>query len=148
MNDAAVIQGDILVSNGRVHLIDRVLLPPAAPAQPTMAAFLAQDGRFSTLIAAAETAGILDLDALETFPIIPEGSGYPSPAAPHTLFAPTDEAFAKLPAGTVETLLMPENRERLTQILLHHLVPAQHIVGVERVVELLAVAAVRRVQDV
>jgi uncharacterized surface protein with fasciclin (FAS1) repeats len=42
---------------------------------------------------------------------------------PFTVFAPTDEAFAKLPAGTVETLLKPENKEKLKEILLLHVVP-------------------------
>lgn len=44
-------------------------------------------------------------------------------AGPFTVFAPTDEAFAKLPAGTVETLLKPENKEKLKEILLLHVVP-------------------------
>ena len=44
-------------------------------------------------------------------------------AGPFTVFAPTDEAFAKLPVGTVETLLKPENREKLKAILLYHVVP-------------------------
>ena len=43
-------------------------------------------------------------------------------AGPFTVFAPTDEAFAKLPAGTVEALLKPENLEQLTDILLYHVV--------------------------
>jgi uncharacterized surface protein with fasciclin (FAS1) repeats len=42
---------------------------------------------------------------------------------PFTVFAPTDEAFAKLPAGTVESLLKPENKEKLKSILLYHVVP-------------------------
>jgi uncharacterized surface protein with fasciclin (FAS1) repeats len=46
-------------------------------------------------------------------------------AGPFTLFAPTDEAFAKLPAGTVEDLLKPENLETLTNILLYHVVPGK-----------------------
>ncbi len=44
-------------------------------------------------------------------------------AGPFTVFAPTDEAFAKLPAGTVETLLKPENKDKLKEILLLHVVP-------------------------
>ena len=44
-------------------------------------------------------------------------------AGPYTVFAPTDEAFAKLPAGTVETLLKPENKDKLREILLLHVVP-------------------------
>ena len=64
-------------------------------------------GQFKTLAAALEAAGLID--ALK-------GAG------PFTVFAPTDEAFAKLPAGTVESLLKPENKEKLKSILLYHVV--------------------------
>ena len=64
-------------------------------------------GQFKTLAAALEAAGLID--ALK-------GAG------PFTVFAPTDEAFAKLPAGTVESLLRPENKEKLKSILLYHVV--------------------------
>ncbi len=64
-------------------------------------------GQFKTLAAALEAAGLVD--ALK-------GAG------PFTVFAPTDEAFAKLPAGTVESLLRPENKEKLKSILLYHVV--------------------------
>jgi transforming growth factor-beta-induced protein len=54
---------------------------------------------------------------------------------PFTVFAPTDEAFAKLPAGTLENLLKPENKETLTAILTYHVVPgkvmAADVVGLE-----------------
>ena len=65
-------------------------------------------GQFKTLAAALEAAGLID--ALT-------GEG------PFTVFAPTDEAFAKLPAGTVESLLKPENKDKLKSILLYHVVP-------------------------
>ena len=65
-------------------------------------------GQFKTLAAALEAAGLID--ALT-------GKG------PFTVFAPTDEAFAKLPAGTLESLLKPENKEKLKSILLYHVVP-------------------------
>jgi uncharacterized surface protein with fasciclin (FAS1) repeats len=64
-------------------------------------------GSFKTLIAAAQAAGLAD--ALATTKNI-------------TVFAPTDEAFAKLPAGTVEMLLKPENKAKLTRILTSHVV--------------------------
>jgi len=44
---------------------------------------------------------------------------------PYTVFAPTDEAFAKLPEGTVASLLKPENKQKLTQILTYHVIPAK-----------------------
>ena len=65
-------------------------------------------GQFKTLAAALEAAELID--ALK-------GTG------PFTVFAPTDEAFAKLPAGTVEALLKPENKEKLKAVLLYHVVP-------------------------
>ncbi|GIL02109.1 MAG: fasciclin [Alphaproteobacteria bacterium] len=63
----------------------------------------------TTLVAAVKAAGLV-----ETL----QGDG------PFTVFAPTDDAFAKLPAGTVETLLKPENRDQLTRILTCHVVAA------------------------
>ena len=68
-------------------------------------------GQFTTLAAALEAAGLV-----ETL----KGDG------PFTVFAPTDEAFAALPAGTVESLLKPENREKLTAILTYHVVPGRY----------------------
>jgi uncharacterized surface protein with fasciclin (FAS1) repeats len=65
-------------------------------------------GSFKTLVAAVKAAGLV-----ETL----QGKG------PFTVFAPTDEAFAKLPAGTVEDLLKPENKEKLKGILLYLLRP-------------------------
>lgn len=67
-------------------------------------------GSFSTLVAALKAAGLV-----ETL----KGSG------PFTVFAPTDEAFAKLPKGTVEDLLKPENKGKLTSILTYHVVPGR-----------------------
>jgi uncharacterized surface protein with fasciclin (FAS1) repeats len=64
-------------------------------------------GQFKTLAAALEAAGLV---------ATLKGAG------PFTVFAPTDEAFAKLPAGTVEDLLKPENKQQLTEILTYHVV--------------------------
>src|SRR6201995_4713853 len=61
-----------------------------------------------TLVAAVKAAGLVDTL---------EGPG------PFTVFAPTNEAFAKLPAGTVDTLLKPENKQMLTSVLTYHVVP-------------------------
>jgi uncharacterized surface protein with fasciclin (FAS1) repeats len=65
---------------------------------------------FSTLVAAVKAAGLVD--ALK-------GEG------PLTVFAPTNAAFAKLPAGTVESLLLPENKAKLVEILTYHVVPGK-----------------------
>lgn len=67
-------------------------------------------GTFTTLVAAVEAAGLV-----ETL----KGEG------PFTVFAPTDEAFAALPEGTVESLLLPENKDQLTAILTYHVVPGK-----------------------
>jgi uncharacterized surface protein with fasciclin (FAS1) repeats len=67
-------------------------------------------GSFNTLVAAVKAAGLVDTL---------KGPG------PFTVFAPTDEAFAKLPAGTVESLLKPENKDKLVAILTYHVVPGK-----------------------
>jgi len=101
-----VIITDIVTTNGVIHVIDTVLLPPAKLADIVDTAVA--DGRFTTLVAAVQAAGLVDTL---------KGAG------PFTVFAPTDDAFAKLPAGTVETLLKPENLETLKNTLLYHVVP-------------------------
>ncbi len=65
----------------------------------------------TTLVAAVKAAGLVDTL---------KGAG------PFTVFAPTNEAFAKLPAGTVDTLVKPENKEKLTSILTYHVVPGAY----------------------
>jgi len=109
INDAKVIITDIEASNGVIHVIDSVLLPPAEGAMmdKTIVDVAVADGRFKTLVAALGAAGLV-----ETL----QGAG------PFTVFAPTDDAFAKLPAGTIDTLLKPENKQKLTDILLYHVV--------------------------
>jgi len=67
-------------------------------------------GTFETLVAAVQAAGLVDTL---------KGEG------PFTVFAPTDEAFAALPEGTVESLLMPENKDQLVAILTYHVVPGK-----------------------
>jgi uncharacterized surface protein with fasciclin (FAS1) repeats len=71
-------------------------------------------GSFTTLVAAVQAAGLV-----ETL----KGEG------PFTVFAPTDEAFAALPEGTVETLLLPENKDQLVEILTLHVVPGKVMSG-------------------
>ena len=71
-------------------------------------------GNFTTLVAAVEAAGLVDTL---------KGEG------PFTVFAPTDEAFAALPAGTVEDLLKPENKDKLASILTYHVIPGKVMSG-------------------
>jgi len=84
--------------------------PTAVPAPKDIVDTAVADVRFTTLVAAVQAAGLVDTL---------KGEG------PFTVFAPTDDAFAKLPAGTVEDLLKPENLETLTNILLYHVVPGK-----------------------
>lgn len=108
VNDAEVIQTDVMASNGVIHVIDSVILPPS----DDLVGVAVADDRFSTLVAAVQAA-----DLVETL----QGDG------PFTVFAPTDEAFAKLPAGTVESLLA--DIPTLTDILLYHVVPGRVVSG-------------------
>ena len=129
INEANIVATDIVASNGVIHVIDSVILPAveeamsdeSAMAEPTAepmeeaAAMPAMDivdtavgaGNFTTLVAAVQAAGLVD--ALK-------GEG------PFTVFAPSDEAFAKLPAETITALLADPSGD-LTQILLYHVVP-------------------------
>ena len=105
--DAAnVIKTDINCSNGIIHVIDQVILP-ASDDIPTTAV---KAGSFTTLVAAVKAAGLAE--ALT-------GKG------PFTVFAPTDEAFGKLPEGTLQSLLQPENKGKLAAILKYHVVPGR-----------------------
>lgn len=89
-----------------------------APSEPDIVDTAVAAGSFETLVAAVSAAGLVDT--------------LKSPG-PFTVFAPTDEAFAKLPAGTVESLLLPENKDQLVQILTYHVVagevPASRLAG-------------------
>ncbi len=105
INDAQVIITDIQGSNGTIHVIDTVLLPEAEEESKTIVDIAVEDGRFTTLVAALQAA---DLDTVL------------SEDGPFTVFAPTDDAFAKLPEGTVESLL--ETIPELRNILLYHVV--------------------------
>ena len=86
----------------------------AAAAEMDIVDTAVEAGSFETLVAAVEAA-----DLVETL----KGEG------PFTVFAPTDAAFAKLPDGTVEELLMPENKDRLTSILTYHVIPGKVMSG-------------------
>ncbi|MEM8823707.1 MAG: fasciclin domain-containing protein [Pseudomonadota bacterium] len=77
----------------------------SAASAASIAEIATNDGRFGTLLAAVEAAGLTETLA---------GPGN------FTVFAPVDDAFAALPEGTVETLLQPENRDQLTDVLLYH----------------------------
>lgn len=103
INDSVVTKADIGATNGVIHVIDSVLIPESK----TIPQLAIDDGRFTTLVAALKAAGLV-----ETL----SGPG------PFTVFAPTDEAFAKLPKPVLEALLKPENKGLLTEILTYHVV--------------------------
>ncbi len=126
VNGAAVETADIEAYNGVIHIIDSVLMPPVEEEAPTEEATaepalepaetmvnlvdaLREAGTFNTALSAVEAAGLED--AL-------------SGVGPFTLFAPTDDAFAALPEGTLDSLLADPAGD-LTQLLLYHVVPGQ-----------------------
>jgi transforming growth factor-beta-induced protein len=107
VDSATVVTTNIKTSNGVIHAIDSVMIPVVlADIVDTAVAA----GSFSTLAAALGAAGLVDTL---------KGKG------PFTVFAPTDEAFAKLPKGTVEDLLKPENKAKLASILTYHVVAGE-----------------------
>lgn len=98
-----------------VALVTTIAMPSVQAATQTAAkqdivAVASGASTFKTLVAAVKAAGLV-----ETL----QGKG------PFTVFAPTDEAFAKLPAGTLESLLKPENKDKLVGILTYHVVPGK-----------------------
>jgi uncharacterized surface protein with fasciclin (FAS1) repeats len=106
VDKATVVKTDIRCSNGVIHVIDQVILPSA----DTIPATADKAGTFKTLLTAAKAAGLVEvLSGDEAL----------------TVFAPTDEAFGKLPAGTIENLLKPENKDKLAAILKFHVVPGR-----------------------
>jgi uncharacterized surface protein with fasciclin (FAS1) repeats len=85
-------------------------IAPAQAANMDIVDTAVSNGSFNTLVAAVQAAGLVDTL---------KGEG------PFTVFAPTDEAFAALPEGTVETLLKPENKDQLIAILTYHVIPGK-----------------------
>ena len=125
VNDANVIAVDVEASNGVIHVIDAVLVPPSIDATALLVADAMEEeamesgtivdvaieaGTFDTLVAAVTAA-----DLAETL----SGEG------PFTVFAPTDEAFAALPDGLVDALLLPENKDALVAVLTYHVLGAE-----------------------
>ena len=81
---------------------------PIMDNEPDIVDIAASNGNFNTLVAAVTAAGLVDTLKSD---------------GPFTVFAPTDAAFAALPAGTVESLLLPENKDTLVSILTYHVIP-------------------------
>jgi uncharacterized surface protein with fasciclin (FAS1) repeats len=103
INGSNLLATDIECTNGVIHVIDRVLLPT----QERIPSVAQKAGQFGTLLAALDAAGLAQ---------VLDGDG------PFTVFAPTDTAFEQLPDGTVASLLKPENKQQLIDILKYHVV--------------------------
>merc|ERR1712070_1143190 len=103
---------DNLASNGVAHIIDGVMLPPShlGADKPNIVELAQSVDDLSTLVTAVVAADLADTL---------------SSPGPFTVFAPTNEAFAALPAGTVAPLLKPENKVQLADILTFHVLPEQ-----------------------
>ena len=106
VDGANVIKTDIRTSNGVIHVIDSVILPADKDIVDTAVAA----GSFNTLVAAVQAAGLVD---------VLKGEG------PFTVFAPTDEAFSKVPKDVIANLLKPENKDKLVAVLTYHVVPGK-----------------------
>merc|ERR1711997_551905 len=107
VNGVKVIKADVNAGSGSiVHVVEKVL--PTLEKGDNIAAVLTKDGRFGTLLAAVTAADL---------------AGAVSTTDGLTVFAPTDDAFAKIPADALQSLLLPENKGALTDILTRHVVP-------------------------
>merc|ERR1711985_140077 len=107
-----VVAADNAASNGVVHIIDGVMLPPSKleASKPNIVELAQSVDDLSTLVTAVVAADLADTL---------------SSPGPFTVFAPTNEAFGALPAGTVDSLLKPENKAQLADILTFHVLPEQ-----------------------
>merc|ERR1711953_254787 len=94
INTAKVVTANVEASNGVVHVVDQVLLPSTAPVGTIVDTAVATEC-LSTLVAAVKAGGLVDTL---------------SGAGPFTVFAPTNDAFAALPEGTLDTLLKPKTK--------------------------------------
>ncbi|MGM0771817.1 MAG: fasciclin domain-containing protein [Halobacteriota archaeon] len=115
VNDANVVQADIEASNGVIHVIDKVLLPPSmmeeeAEEEMDIVDTAIEAGSFTTLVQAVQAAGLEDTLRSE---------------GPFTVFAPTDDAFAALPEGTLDSLLA--DQEALADVLTYHVVAGEYM---------------------
>jgi uncharacterized surface protein with fasciclin (FAS1) repeats len=107
VDNAQVVKTDIRASNGVIHVIDTVIMPKT---YEDIVDTAVSAGSFKTLVSAIKAAGLVDTL---------KGKG------PFTVFAPTDEAFAQIPADTLRDLLKPENKSKLQAILTYHVVSGE-----------------------
>jgi uncharacterized surface protein with fasciclin (FAS1) repeats len=100
--------------NAQAHVTSTVAVVHEVAEEKTIVEVAVSNKDFSTLVAAVKAAGLVEALSSE---------------GPFTVFAPTNEAFAKLPAGTVEELLKPENKSKLAAILKYHVVSGKIMAG-------------------
>jgi transforming growth factor-beta-induced protein len=121
VNQARLTHGlkdDIKATNGVVHIIESVLVPPSpTPAPPTPAPVPAT----KNIVQLAES--VKDLSTLVAAVVAGDLADTLSSPGPFTVFAPTNEAFAALPASVLEKLMKPENKKELVDILTYHVLP-------------------------
>jgi transforming growth factor-beta-induced protein len=126
----------LMVCAAMMFMAAPVLAEEKAAAKKSIVETAVGAGKFNTLVAAVKAAGLVE--ALS-------GEG------PLTVFAPTDEAFAKLPKGTVESLLLPENKDKLVAILTYHVAagsyPAAKVVKTDSLKTLQGQAITVKVSD-
>ena len=103
-NFAKVVTADVEATNGVVHVVDTVLIPPDMDPTENVVELAEATPDLSTLVKAVSAAGLVDTLS---------GTG------PFTVFAPTNEAFQRLPAGVLDNLLKPENKDQL-KVLTYH----------------------------
>ncbi|WP_407356357.1 fasciclin domain-containing protein [Methanolobus sp. WCC5] len=126
VNDANVVQADIEASNGVIHVIDKVILPPSMtePEEMNIVETAVAAGSFDTLVLALQATGLDQTLSGEE---------------PFTVFAPTDAAFEALPEGTLDGLLADE--EALTAVLTYHVAAGEYLAG--EVVEMDSITTVQ-----
>merc|ERR1712194_295133 len=116
-----VTTADNLASNGVVHIIDGVLLPPSSPS-PTLPPPTPAPGT-KNIVQLAES--VKDLSTLVAAVVAGGLADTLSSPGPFTVFAPTNDAFKALPPGTLEALMKPENKKELVDILTYHVLPEE-----------------------
>ncbi|MBX2799952.1 MAG: fasciclin domain-containing protein [Myxococcales bacterium] len=115
VDGAKVVATDVMATNGVIHVIDAVVMPtveepPPPEPDPTLVSVAAGNPDFSTLVSAIEAAGLVDTLS---------GEG------PFTVFAPTNDAFAKVDPDALADLLKPENKDQLVAVLTYHVLPGK-----------------------
>merc|ERR1712176_431488 len=118
--EANVVAADNLATNGVAHIIDAVMLPPS---HETNSVELAQSDPTKNIVELAQSVD--SLSTLVAAVVAGDLAETLSSPGPFTVFAPTNDAFGALPAGTLDTLLKPENKGQLVDILTYHVVGAK-----------------------